>query len=155
MTSTAGCSATSEPLLGRPELKPTAEDAAQARDQARDLLRLRRSTRLFRLGTAARIRSKLRFPVSGTPNALPGVVVMHVDDRRGTSVEKDLLGVVAVFNATGHTISQALPDFSSQRLVLNPVQARGADELVCTSRQEAGRLVVPGRTVAVFNHLPR
>ncbi|GAA1397114.1 pullulanase-type alpha-1,6-glucosidase [Luteococcus peritonei] len=142
------------PLLRRAELKPSPEDVAEARDRARDLLRLRRSTVLFRLGTAERIRTKLNFPVSGTEHARPGVIVMHVDDRRGHRLDPDLLGVVAVFNATGQAVAQPLPALAGERLVLNPVQARGDDELVRQARHDNGLLMVPARTVVVFNHLP-
>ncbi len=144
-----------KPLLGDASLKPTADDVLAARDQACDLLRVRRATPLLRLGSAERIISKLRFPGSGTEHARSGVIVMHVDDRLGKRVDPDLLGAVVVLNATGSEVAQPLPGLAGERVVLCPVQAKGSDEVVRRARHDGEQLLVPGRTAAVFYHLPR
>ena len=65
-----------------PALKPTPADIATASRAADDLLKLRFSTPLFRLGSAKLIEQKVTFPGSG-PDADPGVIVMAIDDEPG------------------------------------------------------------------------
>ncbi|MEO7058338.1 MAG: alpha-1,6-glucosidase domain-containing protein, partial [Lapillicoccus sp.] len=141
-----------QPLLANPALKPTAADVASASAQAQDLLRLRFSTPLFRLGTAQAIRTKVTFPVSGTADAHPGVVVMRVDDTVGANADPALKGLVVVFNASAAPVAQVVPGLAGAKLSLSPVQAGGSDPVVKTSTWDgvASTLTVPARTVAVF-----
>jgi pullulanase-type alpha-1,6-glucosidase len=141
-----------KPLLGNAALKPAPADVQAAAAQAQELLRLRYSSPLFRLGSARDITAKVGFPVSGTPGAHPGVVVMRVDDTVGRDADPSLKGLVAVFNASPSSVVQALPGMAHADLTLSPVQARGADPVVKASRWDAaaGTVTVPARTVAVF-----
>ena len=139
-------------LLARDELRPTAHDIAAARAQALDLLRLRRSTPLFSLGSAELIRERVSFPVCG-PQAQPGVIVMVIDDGAGEAdVDPALDGVVVVLNATPHEINQRVDALVGRFLVLSDIQARGSDPVVRETRFDAatGTVTVPGRTVAVL-----
>ncbi|HET7477193.1 MAG TPA: pullulanase-type alpha-1,6-glucosidase [Dermatophilaceae bacterium] len=140
------------PLLADPALKPSAADVQAATAAAQDLLRLRFSTPLFRLGTAAAVNAKVSFPVSGTPDAHPGVVVMRIDDTVGGNADPALKGLVVVFNATPSPVTQELPGLAGANLALSPVQAAGSDPVVKSTFWDpaAGTLTVPGRTVAVF-----
>jgi pullulanase-type alpha-1,6-glucosidase len=136
------------PLLADPRLKPAPDDIRCAHAQALDVLRLRASTRLFRLASAERVLSKLSFPVTNSWHQLPGVVVMSIDDRTDP-VDERWSGVLAVFNATPWLVRQGLPmDVSGFRL--HPVQESGADELVRRSEVGTDWVSVPERTVAVF-----
>jgi pullulanase-type alpha-1,6-glucosidase len=140
------------PLLANPDLKPAQADVQQASAQAAELLRLRFSTPLFRLGSAELIRQKVTFPVSGTADAHDGVVVMRVDDTVGEDVDPALENAVVVFNTSDEPVAQRLPGLGGARLSLSPVQAGGVDPVVKTSRWDAASatLTVPARTVAVF-----
>ncbi|GIG35283.1 alpha-1,6-glucosidase [Cellulomonas pakistanensis] len=139
------------PLLEDAALKPTAADIATARAAADDLLRLRFSTPLFRLGDADLIRQKLTFPDAGA-GATPGVIVMHVDDKAGPDVDADLDGLLVVFNASPDAVTQELPGLAGAAYALSPVQAAGADDVVRTTTWDAatGTVTVPARTVAVL-----
>ena len=119
---------------------------------AQDLLRLRFSTPLFRLGSAAAINAKLTFPASGTSSAVPGVIAMRIDDTAGAGADPALDGVLVVFNASPSAVSQVVPGMAGASLSLSPVQASGADPVVKTSTWDAatGTATVPARTVAVF-----
>ena len=141
-----------KPLLANASLKPAPADVQAASDQAQELLRLRYSSPLFRLGSAQDIEAKVGFPVSGTADAHPGVVVMRVDDTVGRDADPALKGLVVVFNASPATVTQQVPGMAGARLALSPVQAGGADTVVKASRWDAGAstLTVPARTVAVF-----
>ena len=105
-----------QPLLADPALKPTPADIATASKAADDLLRLRFSTPLFRLGSADLIEQKVGFPGSG-PDADPGVVVMTIDDEPGwdpttrrwtKDVDKKLDGVLVVVNASDEATTQTV-----------------------------------------------
>ncbi|GAA2161766.1 pullulanase-type alpha-1,6-glucosidase [Humibacillus xanthopallidus] len=140
-----------KPLLANPALKPAASDVKQASAMAEDLLKLRFSSPLFRLGSAAAINAKVSFPVSGTADAHQGVIVMRIDDTVGADVDPALRGAVVVFNATPSSVSQKVAGLTGQ-VRLSPVQANGADSVVKQAAYDAGTgaLTVPARTVAVF-----
>jgi pullulanase-type alpha-1,6-glucosidase len=125
------------PLLGDPALRPRAADIRAAGERARELLRIRSSSRLFRLGSLRAIQEHLTFPDAG-PGQTPGVIVMRIRDRHE--------GIAVVFNASPGTTTQAIPG----RWRLHPVQAHGSDPVVRQSRAHDGELTVPARTVAVF-----
>ncbi len=153
-----------QPLLADPALKPTPADIATASRAADDLLKLRFSTPLFRLGSADLIEQKVTFPGSG-PDADPGVVVMAIDDEPGwdtttrhwsTDVDKKLDGALVVVNASDEATTQTVADLAGHRLTLSPVQAKGSDPVVksTTWDKATGTVTVPPRTVAVLveNH---
>jgi pullulanase-type alpha-1,6-glucosidase len=130
------------PLLADPALKPGPEamDAAHAR--ALELLRIRSSSPLFRLGSAAAIQAKVSFL-----DAEPGVIAMLVDDTAGTDADPDRDGVLVVLNATpaATTVSGTGGGWT-----LHDVQASGGDEVVKGSTVAADAVTVPARTAAVF-----
>ncbi|SFB12127.1 pullulanase-type alpha-1,6-glucosidase [Cellulomonas marina] len=139
------------PLLADASLQPTAADVATATAAAQDLLRLRTSTPLFRLGDAGLIREKLTFPGSG-PDALPGVVAMHVDDTVGTDVDPELDGVLTVLNASPEPVSVPVAALAGRQYRLSDVQQQGSDAVVRGTTWDAatGTVTVPARTVAVL-----
>jgi pullulanase-type alpha-1,6-glucosidase len=141
-----------KPLLANPALKPSAADVGTASAQAADLLKLRFSTPLFRLGTADLIDQKVTFPLSGTPDAKPGVVVMRIDDTVGPNIDPSLRGVLVVFNTTGAAVTQQVPGLRGQSLSLSAIQNAGVDPVVkqTTWSSADGTVTVPGRTVAVL-----
>ncbi|WP_263118535.1 pullulanase-type alpha-1,6-glucosidase [Cellulomonas fimi] len=139
------------PLLADAALVPAPEDIAAATASAQDLLRLRHSTPLFRLGDAAQIEAKLTFPGSG-PDATPGVIVMRVDDTVGADADPALDGLLVVFNTTGTPVTEAVDGLAGHALALSGVQAEGADDVVRSTTWDAatGTVTVPARTVAVL-----
>ncbi len=143
-----------QPLLADPALKPTTADVAMATAQAQELLRLRFSTPLFRLGSAAAIKQKVTFPVSGTSAAHDGVIVLRIDDSVGRPVDRRLRGVVVVFNTSPKPITQQVPGLTGD-WNLSPVQAAGTDPVAKTACWDpgTGTFTVPGRTAAVFVQL--
>ena len=140
------------PLLQDDWLRPSPEEIAAARSQALDLLRLRASTPLFSLGSARFIQDKLSFPGAGF-GAPAGVIVMLIDDTRGGSdVDPELDAVLVVFNASGQTLTQPLPELAGRDFRLSPIQAEGGDEVVRRTGfdRTSGTISVPARTVAVL-----
>jgi pullulanase-type alpha-1,6-glucosidase len=140
-----------QPLLARPELKPAAADIRAAHARAEELLRIRFSSPLFRLGSAALIQQRVSFPIGG-PGQAPGVIVMAIDDRGYRGLDPRLDGVVVVFNASDEPTGQRVASLAGRRFALHPVQAAGGDPVVKRSTYDArtGTFSVPARTVAVF-----
>ncbi|WP_369371145.1 pullulanase-type alpha-1,6-glucosidase [Promicromonospora sp. Populi] len=141
-----------QPLLADAALKPAPDDIAFASAQAAELLELRHSTELFRLGSAELINQKVSFPGSG-PEALPGVITMSIDDRAGSSdVDRRLDGVLVVFNASPTAATVEVPELAGRDYALSRVQARGADAVVQQTQWDraAGTATIPARTVAVL-----
>lgn len=139
------------PLLADSALKPSAADITTASSAAADLLRLRYSTPLFRLGDANLINQKVSFPLSG-PSMTPGVLVMRIDDTVGPDVDEDLDGVLVVLNATPEATTQVVPGLVGKDLALSTVQANGSDPVVAATSWDAatGTVTVPARTAAVL-----
>ena len=129
--------------LGNAALKPSATDVAAASAAAQDLLRLRFSTPLFRLGSADLINAKVGFPVSGTADAHPGVVVMRIDDTVGADVDPALKGVLVVVNASPTAVSQKVPAPAGTTLSLSPVQASGSDAVVKSTTWDPATVPAP------------
>ena len=118
-----------QPLLADPALKPGADDVATASAAARDLLRLRFSSPLFRLGSAEEIAGRVSFPLGG-PDQTPGVVVMRIDDTSGADLDSEREGLLVVINATPDAVDQTVAALVGEQLSLHPVQAGGSDDVV-------------------------
>jgi len=138
------------PLLADPDLRAVRADILAAKARASELLRIRESTALFALGTAARVQEKLSFPTGG-PEQPAGVITMVIDDTVGTDFDPARERVVVVFNASDEPATVAPGAGGEPGLALHKVQATGSDEVVKTSTVGAdGTLSVPARTTAVF-----
>jgi pullulanase-type alpha-1,6-glucosidase len=141
------------PLLADPALDPDSGQIRSAETMARELLEIRRSSPLFRLGNARLVQQKLSFP-SGGPGQTPGVIVMQLDDTVGPNVDRDRKGLVVVFNASDRATTQRVPGAARAGYRLHPVQAGGSDPVVRTATYDGstGEFTVPARTIAVFQH---
>ena len=95
------------PLLADPALKPAPADIRAAHARAADLLRIRFSSPLFRLGSARLVQERVSFPGSG-PDQTPGAIVMAIDDRAGRDLDPRLEGVVVVFNASPAPVAETV-----------------------------------------------
>jgi pullulanase/glycogen debranching enzyme len=139
------------PLLADPALRPARRDIEWTVARFAELLRIRRSSPLFRLGTAAEIQARVRFENTG-PDQVPGVIVMRISDEVGADLDPALRSVTVVINAGDDAQRLALPALRDRTLRLHPVQRRSGDRVVRRAGFDArsGRLRVPPRTTAVF-----
>jgi pullulanase-type alpha-1,6-glucosidase len=139
------------PLLADPALAPHEQDIRSAHERALDLLRIRFSSPLFRLGSAGLIQQRVAFPTAG-PNQSAGVIVMTISDRTGPDLDPRYAGITIIFNASNQSTTQTLPTLAGARYTLHPIQAHGSDPVVRTSTYNpaTGSFTVPPRTVAVF-----
>ncbi|MDG0856927.1 alpha-1,6-glucosidase domain-containing protein, partial [Roseateles puraquae] len=132
--------------LADASIAPGPAEIAWSRDVFRDLLRIRASTPLLRLPSAAQIRERLSFPGSG-PGQNPTLVALRLDGR-GLPGPK---AVMALINVAPSAQALELPTEAGARWVLHPVQRQGVDARVRReARFVAGRFEVPARTAAVF-----
>ena len=140
-----------QPLLANTALKPTRAEIGQTTAVFQDWLRLRKSSRLFRLGNAADIQAHVKFLNTG-PSQVPGLVVMHLDDTVGADIDPRYEHIVVLFNAQDEPVTFTAAQFVGQPMKLHPIQATGADPVVKGARydQATGAFTVPARTTAAF-----
>ena len=139
-----------QPLLANPALKPTPADIDRAYDHFREMLGIRRSSRLFRLATAADVESRLHFWNTG-PGQVPGLIVETLQDADG-SIDRANREIVVLWNAGKTAVSFPVPGLSGQSFRLHPIQKLSSDPVVRTAAFDAatGTFTVPARTTAVF-----
>jgi pullulanase len=136
-----------QPFLANPALKPSLGDVEQAKEHLREILRLRKSTLLFRLPSGQDVIDRVAFHNVG-PAMVPGVVVMSIADADGR-FDRAWRAVVVVFNANDE-MQTFSPAGLGDGFALHPVQQKSLDPLVRTAGYAAGTFTVPGRTTAVF-----
>lgn len=139
------------PLLADPALAPHAQDIRAARERALELLRIRFSSPLFRLGSAELIQQRVAFPTGG-PTQTRGVITMTLDDRTGPDLDPRFEGIVVIFNASNQPTTQTLPAHANTNYTLHPIHQTGTDPIVRTAsyNSSTGSFTIPPRTVAVF-----
>ena len=139
------------PLLADARIRPGAREIAFARGAFLDLLRIRRSSRLFRLRTAAEVQARLRFPNSG-PGQNPAVMAGHLDGRG--LPEAGFAEALYLVNVAPTPQTLTLRELRGRPFVLHPVHRApdAADLRAREARFEAasGRVHVPARTAVVF-----
>jgi pullulanase len=138
------------PLLGDPNLAPTADDIRLCYAVFREWAEIRRSSPLFRLQTAEEISARLRFLNTG-PDQIPGVIVMEISDTVGADLDPNASAIVVIFNAAPADVLFTEESLAGQGYALHAVQAQSADAVAQRSSYDArGAFLVPGRTTAVF-----
>jgi pullulanase-type alpha-1,6-glucosidase len=137
------------PLLADPALRVGEAHIRQALAHLREMLAIRRSSRLFRLRTAQEVAAHLRFLNEG-PEQVPGVIVVELSDNAG-EFDPRWRRIVVVFNARPAPVSWTDSSLAGLSLRLHPVQEASADRVVRGASFDAARGAhVPGRTAAVF-----
>ena len=140
------------PLLANASLKPTTADIAWTSAAFRDLLRIRASTPLFHLATAADVRERVSFPASG-PQQDPTVVAELIDGRGLAGARFG--AVLVVFNVDRQPHTLDLPALKGRHWQLHPVQrdARAADPRIAHEARvddATGLFTLPARSAIVF-----
>jgi pullulanase len=139
-------------IFGDPTAAVGSSDIAAASAHFQEMLKIRKSSPLFRLRTDADVRTRVDFPNAG-PSQVPGVIVMTITD--GTCAGADLDpardGIVVVVNAD--LASHAMTVAGATGFTLHTVQQNSADATVTTASFSNGTFTVPARTTAVFEQL--
>ena len=140
-----------KPLLANALIKPTPADIAWTRDAFRDLLKIRASTTLLRLRTAADIKQRLIFFNTGS-GQVPTVLAGYLSGNGYAGAGfKELVYLVNV-DKVAQSVSDPL--LVGRAFTLHPVHtaANAADTRAATATYNAatGRFTVPPRTAVVF-----
>ncbi len=139
------------PLLGNPDLAVSSQDILAAVSHFQEVLRIRKSSPLFRLQTAEQVIERVRFHNTG-PDQAPGLIVMSISDTTGADLDPDLDGLVVLFNAAPEQVTFSSEEFAGVAHRLHPVQAASHDTVVQAAAFDpgSGTFRIPGRTTAVF-----
>ncbi len=140
------------PLLANPAIKPTPTEIAWTRDAFRDLLKIRASSSLLRLRTAADIKQRLRFHNTGA-DLDPTVVIGAIDGSGYPGA--NFAELVYVINVDKKAKQITVDALKGKGFTLHPVQAAAsaADQRVRNSAaydNATGRFSVPARSAVVF-----
>jgi pullulanase/glycogen debranching enzyme len=137
-------------LLANPALKPAKADILSALERFEDMLKIRKSSRLFRLRTAAEVQQKLSFLNVG-PHQIPGLIVMRLQGD-GSRADEAFGQIVVLFNGTNTAQIFADAALQGADLRLHPVQAASNDLVAraATFDDASGAFSVPAYTAAVF-----
>jgi len=134
--------------LADPSIAPGPAEIAWARDVFRDLVKIRASTPLLRLASAAEVNKRVSFPGSG-PGQNPVLIATRIDGR-GLGGFK---AVMTLINVSPQAQTLKLPDEAGAAWRLHPVQQgrRAADQRVARQAKSLnGQFDVPARSAVVF-----
>lgn len=140
------------PLLANTAIRPTSEEIIWARDAFRDLLRIRKSSVLFRLRSAEEIRARLTLLNTGSTQQ-PTVLVGHL---RGDGLEGAGFGqLLYLVNVDRVAHDLVLESERGKPYLLHPVHRAvgAADRRPLEQAQydaSSGRFSVPPRTAVVY-----
>jgi pullulanase len=140
------------PRLTAMQLRPAPADIAFTRDGFLDLLRIRASSSLFRLDTAAAVQQRLSLHGTG-PGQNPALIAGELDGRGlpGAGFQR----VLYLLNTSATAQAITIASTRGQPWVLHPVHlaTHAADRRAATQSafdRSLGRFQVPGRTAVVF-----
>ncbi len=136
------------PLLANTALKPAKSDILNSVESFKETLRIRQSSKLFRLRTADDIMQRVKFYNTGS-NQKSGFIVMSLSDKVGTDLDPNYKMIVVLFNANKVAQTFQASDFVGLPLSLHPLTS---DALAKTATFDGatGLFNVPARTTAVF-----
>lgn len=134
------------PVLADPALRPGQQEIRGAAEVFREMLRIRKSSPLFRLQTADQVQRMVTFLNTG-PQQEPGFIVMRLVDA--DNLDGAFREIVVLFNARPEAASFAGEGLTGD-YQLHPIQRGSSDEIARQARYEGGVFQVPARTTSVF-----
>jgi pullulanase-type alpha-1,6-glucosidase len=138
-----------QPLLADAALKPSSAEIQSASAHFAEMLKLRKSSNLFRLQTGDQIKQHLSFTNTG-PDQQLGVIAMRLSNSGAQRISDPYGEIFVVFNATSTEQTVQVDEFKDLPFALHPLQATSNDATVKPARFDQGAFTVPARTTAVF-----
>ncbi|HQV29573.1 MAG TPA: pullulanase-type alpha-1,6-glucosidase [Thermoflexales bacterium] len=133
-------------LLANKALKPSQTQIIAARDHFLDMLRLRKSSPLFRLTTADEVLARVSFLNEGAKQT-PGLIVMALADD--AALDPNYARILVFFNANPGALT-----WSNAQLPngwkLHPILAASADSAMKQAAAQGASFTIPGRSTVVF-----
>ncbi|WP_367989020.1 pullulanase-type alpha-1,6-glucosidase [Vibrio sp. NTOU-M3] len=136
-------------IISNPNTIATAQDIEWTDDAFKALLKIRSTTPLLKLLSEEEVLKRVRFHNTG-PEALPGMIVMSVNDgvSAGADLDKAHDAIVIAINA--NTKAQSIAIETAENFQLHPVLLASGDEIVKQAKFSEGRFSIPALTAAVF-----
>ncbi len=137
-------------ILSDTSISPQSSHIMSSVTHLKEMLTIRNSSPLFRLGTKDAVNKRVDFHNVG-PNQIPGLLLMTISDGTcaGADLDPNTDAIVVVINATNQ--EQPFNWIDIPNLSLHPVLANSADMTARTSRYDiSAGFRVPARTTAVF-----
>jgi pullulanase len=141
-----------EPFLKNQAIKPDFCDIYSSHVYFRDLLRIRKSSPLFRLKTGQEVKERVQFYNVG-PDQQPALIIMVIRDTASRTLDPKAKRLVVFFNSDKIRKTVDLPDCVGIALELHPVLRHSNVDLVVRQARydrSNGRFIIPPRTTAVF-----
>jgi pullulanase len=132
-------------------IKPGFDEIYSSHLYFKDILRIRKSTPLFRLRTGREVRERVKFYNAGADQH--ALIAMAIFDRQDPALDPELKSVVVFFNVDKVQKTVTLRDYAAIPLEPHPVLQRSlADLVVKQARYQfgSGTFIIPPRTTAVF-----
>ncbi len=139
------------PLLRNSKFDPTQEHILDNVNHFQDVLKIRRSSPLFRLRTKEQIEQRVQFHNMGESQK-DGFIAMSISDTVGDNLDPNYNQIAIFFNADKFQKKITIPEFAGSKMMLHPVQSNSRDKVVKTAQfdLETGQFDIPPRTAAVF-----
>ncbi|WLD58619.1 pullulanase-type alpha-1,6-glucosidase [Salinispirillum sp. LH 10-3-1] len=137
-------------IIQNPASQPQPQHIDATYEYFLDLMRIRASSKLFRLSSAADVRDRVRFHNTGS-NQIQGLIVKSINDGLGlTDIDPDHDAVVVLFNASGSAQSYSVAEAVGQGFTLHPAHRTSSTAFNAGFDSANGTFTVPARTTAVF-----
>ena len=138
-----------QPLLANPGLAPAPSDIKFTGSVFTEMIRIRKSSPLFRLQTADDVIANLTF-LNIDPDQIPGLIVMRLTDK--DSIDPVFSEIIVLFNGNPVEVTFTNTSLVSKNYTLHSVQQKSVDPVVRTSSYDAtnGGFTIPSYTTAVF-----
>ena len=140
------------PILDNTLIKPATAQIGWARDQFRDLLRIRKSTSLLHMTNASDVLARLKFWNTGSQQ-VPTVIVGDLDGSGGYA-GANFQEVTYFINVDKQAHQIVIPALAARAFVLHPVHlaAGAADTRAAQATYDTatGTFSIPARTAVVF-----
>lgn len=140
------------PLLARAELRPSRDEIVSVVRSFERMLRIRKSSPLFRLPTGADIQERVRFHDTG-PGQTPGLIAMSITDAiPGKEIDPNYRNIVVLVNSSKK--EERVKDAAWKGLAFapHPVSGEGAGDPAAASAfdPETGEFRAAPRAISVF-----
>ncbi len=142
-----------KPVLANEQLKPSRDQIMRTLDHFQEMLRVRKSSPLFRLASSDDVQRRLKFHNTG-PEQQSGLIVMSLDDASPDAepLDRNYSRIYVLFNSLQTEQCHKVDALQGASFVLHPVQKESSDSRLAEARFDIreGSFCIPGRTTAVF-----